>query len=511
MATHVFRIAILFVMGVTMTSCTKNEVSNTSTLRIHFPAVKLNVDPQRMEDAFSMAIATQLYRGLLRYNTTGDVRADLAESWTESSDHRVFRFKLKKMTFSDGTPITPRHVQMTFARLFRLGASMAGDIDYIEGAKHFKESRDLSKFGVKPISETEVEFRLAEPSAIFLKQLAVADCAILPILDFKNELDVSAKGAFSGPFKMVDDLKDQKLTIEKWRTDTLDSAHPPKIIEYSMVEGVPVELAMADKIDTLDHYRVDSSDRSKLEKNGWAAAATELAGEVFIVLDPKRIPLDLRKAMYSSINSAEIVDSLDQRSYRAAYGLIPFGLAGELAAADVANLKTDTKPKTSSTKFKIELDYESTSQMEERTAQFLKKKWETLGIDLKLNPLPKGEKLGRLFAKKSQAIIAKKAMDYPDGFSVLGYFKGNYDFNYFYVNDRAIDTALSKVIQIFDGKKRAAAYKQIQNEILAHYTIVPLFFGSEASGLWSKRVKSVPTHPLGIHTLPLESVEMSTD
>ena len=66
-------------------------------------------------------------------------------------------------------------------------------------------------------------------------------------------------------------------------------------------------------------------------------------------------------------------------------------------------------------------------------------------------------------------------MDYPDGFSVLGYFKGNYESNYFYVNDKKIDTALAKVIQIFDSEKRAAEYKRIQNEILAHYTIIPLF------------------------------------
>ena len=132
-------------------------------------------------------------------------------------------------------------------------------------------------------------------------------------------------------------------------------------------------------------------------------------------------------------------------------------------------------------------------------------------MTVKLNPLSKGEKLQRLFGKKSQAIIARKAMDYPDGFSVLGYFKGKYESNYFYVDDKAVDTALLNVIQIADPEDRANAYKDIQKKILAHNTVIPLFFGSEASGLWSRRVKSVPSHPLGIHTLPLESVEMSVE
>jgi oligopeptide transport system substrate-binding protein len=508
MAMHGCRILCLFLIGAIVAGCTKNK-SSDQALRIHFPSVKVNFDPQRMEDAYSMAIATQIYRGLLRYNTTGDIRADLAESWTESDDHRTYRFKLKKATFSDGSPITAKHVQMTFARLFRLGASMAADIDYIAGAREFKSKPDISKFGVKPISDDVVEFRLAEPSAIFLKQLAVADCAILPIADFRGDPEISSRGVFSGPYKITSNLQEGQITLEKWRSDAMDSARPPQKIHYSLKSSDPVQLALASEIDTLDHYRVSAEDKAKLEKAGWAAAATELAGEVFIVLNPERIPLEVRRALYAAVDSSEVITALGQKSYRAAYGLIPFGLSGELSSTDVAQLKGATnslkRPIT------IELDYEGASDMEERTAQWLKKKWAGLGVELRLNPIAKGEKLEKLFGKKSQAILAKKAMDYPEGFSVLGYFKGKYESNYFYVNDSEVDKSLLQVLQIFDSDARAERYKQIQKQILKHYTIIPMFFGSEASGLWSAKVKSVPSHPLGVHTLPLESVEMSAE
>ena len=491
-----------------MVGCTKSKNTEEGLLRIHLPSVKMNLDPQRMEDAYSMAVVSQLYRGLLRYNTTGDVRADLAESWTESPDHKTYRFKLRKATFSDGSPITAKHVQMTFARMFRVASSMAADIDYIAGAKEFKSSLDLSKFGVTAVDDRTVEFRLSNPSAIFLTQLAVADCAILPITDFRNDPDVTSKGAFSGPYKLVGTMDATGLTIEKWRADLLDSKKPPTKISYSMTPDKPVELALADRIDTLDHYRIDASERRELEGHGWAPSATELAGEVFVVFNPQIIPQEVRRALYSSVNSSEIIAALGQRSYRAASGLIPFGLAGELQPDDVKELKS-VNPKATARRMEIELDYEGASALESQTAELLKKKWAALGIDLKLNPLSKSIKLEKLFGKKSQAIIARKAMDYPEGFSVLGYFKGKYESNYFYVDDPAIDTALLHVLREFDTDVRARQYKEIQKKILAHYTIVPLFFGSEASGLWSKRVKSVPSHPLGIHTLPLESVEMS--
>ena len=154
-----------------------------------------------------MAVVGQVHRGLFRYDMTGTVLPDLAESWTESADHLVYRIKLKPSSFSDGTPIQPSHVQMTFARMFHLGASMAGDLDYIAGNHDMRKDGDLTKLGVVPTSPDTIESRLARPSAIFLKQIAVADCGILRLTDYKQDPDLSEKGAFSGPFKVISPLE----------------------------------------------------------------------------------------------------------------------------------------------------------------------------------------------------------------------------------------------------------------------------------------------------------------
>lgn len=216
-----FSLLFLYTVG-----CVKQRGSNME-LNIHVPDIKIQIDPQKMEDAFSMMIALQLFRGLLRYDQNGDVMSDIAESWTESADQLRYTFKLKPMTFSDGKPITSRHVQMTLARLFFLGSSMAADIDSISGVDEFKKNWDISKFGVKPIGDRELEIRLIHPSAIFLKQIAVVDCSILPLEDFKQNLDLSHKGAFSGPYKLAAQ-EGMHFKLEKWRPDKLDSSRPPQ-------------------------------------------------------------------------------------------------------------------------------------------------------------------------------------------------------------------------------------------------------------------------------------------
>ena len=105
---------------------------------------------------------------------------DLAESWRESKDHLKYRFKLKKAQFSDGTEITAKNVQMSFARMFFIGASMGADLDYIQGTRAFRLSKNLSQLGIKVVSDHEIEFELSHPSALFLKHLAVVDSSILP-------------------------------------------------------------------------------------------------------------------------------------------------------------------------------------------------------------------------------------------------------------------------------------------------------------------------------------------
>ena len=231
MVSRKFKTIFLFLMIGVFVSCTK-ENPTEKTLKIHFPVYKLMLDPHKMEDLYSMAVVTQIYRGLLRYNAPGDVLPDLAESWTESADKKTYRFKLKASEFSNGSKVTAANVQMSFARIFFLGASIGADIDYIEGATKFRETKNIDDLGIKVVSPDVVEFRLSRPSALFLVQLAVTDCAVLPLKKFDDVLDLGTKGIFSGPYKVTSGPDESGLTIEKWRTDTLDSKNPPKKVSY---------------------------------------------------------------------------------------------------------------------------------------------------------------------------------------------------------------------------------------------------------------------------------------
>jgi ABC-type oligopeptide transport system substrate-binding subunit len=492
-----FLLVVAFMIG-----CTQSKNNNDGPLRISFPKIKLMIDPHKMEDAYSMATVGQVYRGLFRFNPKGDIVSDLVQSWTESKDHLKYLIKIKPSQFSDGSKILSRHVQMSFARMFFIGASMGADLDYIAGAKKFRQTKNISDLRVRPISDSEIEFELERPSALFLKHLAVVDSAVLPLNDFKDELSTTV---FSGPYKVINQ-SEATLEIEKWRKDDLDSSKPPIKVLYSMSEKKAEELAKLDLTDSLDHYPINHEEKENLLKSGWTQTPSELVREFFVILNPNVISEATRRYLVSRVNTANALKAIGRPTYVAAFGLIPKFMPGEMQESDV-DLK-DTNAKVSEVKGSITLDYSATDPVEVATVNYLKSVWETPKFLIKLRVLNSEDKLDHLFKKKSEAIIGKKGVDYPDGFSVLTYFKGGYDGNYFFVNDSKIDAAIDTAVSIMDSNSRINKYRDIQKMILKHHTIIPLFFGSDASGLWSPKVKTVPPHPMGFHTLPMESVEV---
>lgn len=497
-----FKTTLLLAAAV-FAACTKKS-EEPLELKVHYPKVQVTLDPHRMEDAYSMMINNQLYRGLLRFNPTGDVVPDLAASWTESADRKKYRFKLKPLTFSNGERVTAKNVVISFARLFLLGSGMSADIDYIKGSEGLLKSKNLTGFGVKAISDDEVEFELKNPSALFLTHMAVADCAIF---SFKTLDEINGASSYSGPYKL-DSQKNGAFNLSKWRSDSLDSLRPPQRISFFANENAdPFNLAQSGKTDSLDRDFLTSEQMNELKKNNWGASPTEITSETFIILNPKYLSAELRKYLYLKTDPSQIVALLGDPHFKAAYGLIPTGFRGELSLNDVTSLKKET-PAYKGEKVSFKFDFDPCSKLEEKIAIHLKEIWSSPKIEVVLNPTTKSEKLQRMFSKTSEAVLGRKGIDYPDGFSVLTYFKGKYESNYFHVNDPKIDSGITDSVKEFDVLKRTELYRSLQLQILTHFTIIPVFFGSQASGFWSGKVQEVPSHPMGYHTMHFETIQM---
>jgi ABC-type oligopeptide transport system substrate-binding subunit len=475
-------------------------------LRLQMPKVDLIIDPHAMEDAYSMTIVHQVHRGLFRYTPSGDVIPDLVESWKVSDSGLQYLFKLKKSEFSDGKLIKSINVLHSFARLLAKGASMGADIEYINGAKEFRSTKDLSKLGISVIDDQTVQFELSFPAQLLLKHLATVDCAVLQIEDFKNMNALTKNTGVSGPYRITRHDKDH-LLLEKWRIDPLDSVKPPHKLDFRLSDIRSVEMAENDQIDVLDTDILSRQEKDKLHLRGWHNVVTDIVSERFAILNPSKVSENTRKYLYSMINSDELARDIGKFSIKPAFGLIPSGVPGAIETPkQVAELKVKNKlAPVGSIKIQYAID---NSPDRFPIEKWLKEKWETKNFQVTLEPMSSRELLSMMFKSEGEVLLGAKGLDYFDGYSVLTYFRSTYESNYFFVKSKEVDTMLDKAVKIQNADERAKFYKEIQTEILKEYTIIPLLFGRDSAGLWHPRVRFVPSHPGGLHTLAFETIEL---
>ncbi|MCS7084176.1 MAG: ABC transporter substrate-binding protein [Aquificaceae bacterium] len=178
------------------------------------------LNPALAEETSSTAVISEVFSGLTKVDLkTFQVVPDLAQSWEVLENGLVYRFKLKKVYWSDGTPLTADDVVFTFKDVY-LNPSIPGSVgDSFKGI--LKTQEDVQNF-VKKIDSHTVEFRLPKPFAPFLSSLSAY---ILP----KHKLEAFVKnGTFrtawnvntspseivgTGPFKIQSYQKGALLTF----------------------------------------------------------------------------------------------------------------------------------------------------------------------------------------------------------------------------------------------------------------------------------------------------------
>ena len=166
-------------------------------LEVATDASPVGLDPH-VATAFSTALVNgNIYEGLTSIDKDLRVVPAVAESWSVSSDGKVYTFKIRKGgTFHNGKPITAADVVYSFERLLKK-----------ETGSPFASRFTLIK-SVSTVAD-DVVVELTDPSAPFLSQLIVL--AIVPA----NHGDLQREANGTGPFKLTQWVPDTYLQLAK--------------------------------------------------------------------------------------------------------------------------------------------------------------------------------------------------------------------------------------------------------------------------------------------------------
>ena len=128
--------------------------------------------------AIDEVLYANVFEGLTRVGSKGEVLPALAESWTISEDGLTYRFALHEgVTFHDGTSFDAEDVKFTFDRL------LAEDSVNAQKALYAPIST------VTAVDPATVEFTLSRPDGLFLFNMGRGDAVIEPGLGVRVYVD----------------------------------------------------------------------------------------------------------------------------------------------------------------------------------------------------------------------------------------------------------------------------------------------------------------------------------
>jgi len=245
-----------------ITEQTESDDSNGyDLLTIANPADITTTDPHNNAVITTSAVLTNIYSQLLRFDETGEIISDLAESWV-ALDDSTWEFNLHEdVTFHNGDALTAEDVQFSLERL-----ATDDSLQNFSIFNHFES--------IEAIDDTTVQITTSEPDPQILTRLATSAAAIFPQAHFE---EVGSEAFFnnpvgSGPYAFNNWAQDEMVELVRFEDyfagepnwETVQFVVVPEDstrVSELLTEGVDI----AFNIPTADIDRINENDSTRVE------------------------------------------------------------------------------------------------------------------------------------------------------------------------------------------------------------------------------------------------------
>ncbi|MBP9015293.1 MAG: ABC transporter substrate-binding protein [Candidatus Atribacteria bacterium] len=200
-------LAALLVLGTTMLALAQEKV-----LVFGSSGDVSRLDPADVTDGESISRMDNIFEGLVEYEAgSTEIKPCLAESWDISENGKEIVFHLKKgVKFHDGTDFNADAVVFSFERQYNPEHPY---YQYGEWAYWGYMFSDIDR--VEKIDDYTVKLILSEPNASIMTSLAMFTvCIVSPANAEKYGEDAFKHPCGTGPFKFVEWVKDDHITLE---------------------------------------------------------------------------------------------------------------------------------------------------------------------------------------------------------------------------------------------------------------------------------------------------------
>ncbi|MCA9227629.1 MAG: ABC transporter substrate-binding protein [Planctomycetales bacterium] len=451
-----------------------------------------SLDPIATDIGESVKVIVNLYDTLVAYDDeTLDLVPSLAERWEHSDDGLTWTFHLRPdVLFHDGTPFNAEAVVFTFRRLIDEQPEFA----YTQARPYKPNFSNIAD--VEAIDERTVQFQLREPSAVFLKNIAMFPASIVSPTAVKQHQEAfGANPVGTGPFRFARWLRDEQLVLEAfdehWRgkPDLARAIFVPVSESATRVSQLKRgEIHIADNLPPAELDALAQTPGIVLQEQTGLNVA-------YLTMQTEKPPLDntkVRQAIAHAIDKPRLVDVAYAGHARPAVNMVPpamWGHHNELKDRpyDVAQAKQLLEEASAEAGFALPLSLTLSVMSQPRpymqeplqTASFIKDALAAIGIDVEIQTKPVNQHFDHLMSGGHELGLAGWSSDNndPDNFlySLLDSDNiGEHGNNLSRYNNPEVHRLLLAAQSELDDAARLKMYLQAQELIFADAPVVPL-------------------------------------
>lgn len=452
-----------------------------------------NLDIHTATYSSEAQILDSLYEGLFSYDPkTLEPLPAVAESYKISRDKKRWTFTLREnLEFSNGEKINAYTVKNSWLSLLRTqNAPYASMLDCIKGAADYREGKITdSEVGINARNEKTLVVTLINPTAHFAKLLCHHAFAVCT-LSQNGSTDTSV---FSGAFKIKENTGSSLILEKNEKYWDAKNVHLPQITINQSNELKENSWSYNDGSADWVSGMVDTN--ALLNKNSIRISA--IFGTEFLFFSCKNKPwddADFRNALLTAVPWEELRKNGLVKATTLIYPLAGYqGVNGitETSGEDALEMMEEARKKlgiTKDEKLSVTFGISAISERQKSQAEILKKAWEPLGVELKIQTTPDDRYIDSIPGWNADIFSYSWIGDFADPIAFLELFRANSTLNPSKWQNEKFEELIQKANESTDNGEHYKYLAQAEQLLLDDGEVMPI------------------THSISLHAVNLQQV-----
>ena len=415
-----------------------------------------SLDPHLAVAAGTKEVMFNVFEGLMKPTSTGDLTPAVAESYTVSEDRLTYTFTLREgVKFHNGDEVTAEDVVYSISRC----------ADTTDGTPLVEAFSVIQS--VEAVDARTVAITIAEPSNEFISYMTTA---ILPA--GYDQQDTAPVG--TGPFKFVSRAAQDNIVLERFDEYWGTPAYLDKVTFKIMENADSLVMSLqSGAIDLCSH--LTSTQVAQLGGDFYVAEGTMNLVQALYLNNAEK-PFDdvrVRQALCYAVDKQGIID-LAFDGYGSPIGSSMYPAFGKYFDESLTNYYTKDVEKAKSlltdagypNGFEMTITVPSNYQPHIDTAQVLVEQLKEIGVTAKIELVEWGTWVSDVYAgRQFQSTVVGVDASNMTARALLERFTSDYAKNFINYNNADYDALFQQALVTYDDGEQTAIYKAMEKNL----------------------------------------------